>query len=90
MSETNEQQDIDELIRELNTRSLVLYNDNDNTFDWVIHNLMTICDHTIIQAEQCAQVANSKGKCKIKSGAYEDLEIIQTALSENKLTVEIQ
>ncbi|MCS7073088.1 MAG: ATP-dependent Clp protease adaptor ClpS, partial [Bacteroidia bacterium] len=35
-------------------KKLVLYNDDVNTFDWVIVSLVEVCEHTVEQAEQCA------------------------------------
>lgn len=34
--------------------SLVVWNDEVNTFEWVIETLMDVCKHTEEQAEQCA------------------------------------
>ena len=33
---------------------LVVFNDDYNTFDWVIESLIDICGHTMAQGEQCA------------------------------------
>jgi len=70
--------------------SLVLYNDNVNSFDWVIFNLITYCGHGTIQAEQCALIVHSKGKYAVKHGDIESLLPISESLSKNNLTVEIQ
>src|SRR4051812_23379358 len=45
--------------------SIVLYNDDVNTFDWVILCLKKYCGHNHIQAEQCAWVVHTKGKCLV-------------------------
>ena len=47
---------------------IVLYNDDVNTFDHVIEMLVSIRDHTTIQAEQCAILVHYKGKCTVKTG----------------------
>lgn len=70
-------------------KHLVLYNDNDNTFDHVINLLVKVCKHDAIQAEQCAFLVHYKGKCTVKSGAVEELSIIAEILADNGLTVEI-
>ena len=70
--------------------SLVLYNDNVNSFDWVIFNLVTFCGHGMIQAEQCALIIHNKGKYAVKHGDIDVLLPISQRLSENNLTVEIQ
>ncbi|NCF53311.1 MAG: ATP-dependent Clp protease adaptor ClpS, partial [Bacteroidetes bacterium] len=36
--------------------NLVLFNDHENSFDFVIEVLCTVCDHTEVQAEQCAWI----------------------------------
>lgn len=69
---------------------LVLFNDHVNSFDYVIWNLVTYCDHGIIQAEQCATIVHHKGKYAIKHGEIDYLLDLLNVLSENNLTVEIQ
>lgn len=69
---------------------IVLYNDDVNTFDFVIDALIDICDHDSIQAEQCTMLVHYKGKCAVKTGAYEDLEPYCTKLLEIGLSAEIQ
>ena len=70
-------------------RSIVLYNDDVNTFDWVIQCLMEVCEHTPEQAEQCSVIVHYKGKCSVKSGSYEELEPQCSALLERGLSAEI-
>jgi len=69
---------------------LVLYNDDHNTFEHVINCLVKYCDHDIYQAEQCAWIVHTKGKCAIKSGEYSSLEPICTALSDQGLSAQIE
>lgn len=68
---------------------LVLYNDDVNTFDYVIELLMKVCDHDVIQAEQCAMLVHYKGRCSVKRGSFEVLEPMSAILSDAGLTVEI-
>ena len=70
-------------------KTIILYNDNENTFDHVMSCLTEYCGHTEIQAEQCALMAHLKGKWAIKVGSLKTLQPICEALSENNLTVEI-
>lgn len=56
-------------------KSLILYNDDYNTFDHVINCLIEICDHDGIQAEQCAYIVHFNGKCDILHGEKSKLEI---------------
>jgi len=68
---------------------LVLFNDDVNTFDWVIETLIEVCDHELEQAEQCAYIVHYKGKCTVKSGDFETLEPLQRELSNRNLSAEI-
>ncbi|HBP45316.1 MAG: hypothetical protein CL845_00505 [Crocinitomicaceae bacterium] len=70
--------------------SLVLFNDEHNTFDHVIHMLVSICGHDATQAEQCALHVHFKGKCTVLSGTYDELEPKCTKLLDADLTAEIQ
>jgi ATP-dependent Clp protease adaptor protein ClpS len=69
---------------------LILYNDEVNTFDFVIACLVEVCDHEYEQAEQCAITAHFKGKCHVKSGGYEELKPQYELLSFKGLTVSIE
>lgn len=69
---------------------LVLYNDDHNTFEHVINCLVKYCNHDIYQAEQCAWIVHTKGKCAIKSGEYSSLEPICTALGDQGLSAQIE
>lgn len=68
---------------------IILYNDDVNTFDFVITSLIKVCKHDPIQAEQCTYLVHYKGKCSVKKGTYEELEPMCTALLERGLTAEI-
>ena len=69
---------------------IILYNDDVNTFDWVIECLVEICEHNALQAEQCAIITHYKGKCSVKRGSYEELEPKCTALLERGLSAQIE
>ena len=70
--------------------SLVVYNDDHNTFDHVIEKLVRVCNHTTNQAEQCAVIIHFKGKCEVKTGAYDKLVPMCTSLLEADITAEIE
>mgnify|MGYP000114905673 CR=1 FL=1 len=74
----------------IDQRELVLYNDDVNTFDHVILSLIKYCDHTAVQAEQCAHLVHYKGKCAIKLGTLDDLKPMCEALLEKGLSAEIE
>lgn len=71
-------------------QKLVLYNDDYNTFDWVIECLVEICEHTYEQAEQCAWIVHYKGRYPVLHGTYEYLLPRYEALCERGLTVNIE
>jgi ATP-dependent Clp protease adaptor protein ClpS len=71
--------------------SLIVWNDNVNTFDWVIETLVEVCGHTEEQAEQCAYLVHFKGKCDVKQGEYEKLKVMCDKITDRGIgaTVEI-
>ncbi len=83
------QEEVDVLEQEANLNEIVLFNDEVNTFDFVIDSLIEICDHTLEQAEQCTMLVHYKGKCTVKTGEYKDLEPRCTKLLSRGLSAEI-
>lgn len=79
---------LDELVNKEN--EIVLYNDDVNTFDHVIDTLIRVCKHEPLQAEQCAFIVHYNGKCTVKTGAYEILVPMCSALLDANLSAEIQ
>lgn len=71
-------------------QKIVLFNDDVNTFDFVIESLVDVCGHDFIQAEQCTILVHYKGKCEVKKGDFSVLEPMCTALLERGLSAEIQ
>ena len=76
-----------ELLEE--NKSLILFNDDHNTFDFVIETLIDVCEHDPLQAEQCALIVHHKGKCQVKSGSYNELKPSFREMSDRDLTVAI-
>ncbi|MBN2238024.1 MAG: ATP-dependent Clp protease adaptor ClpS [Bacteroidales bacterium] len=70
-------------------KSLILFNDDFNTFDHVIESLVDVCKHDQIQAEQCAFIVHYKGKCIVKTDAFTILKPMFDELSRRDLTVSI-
>ena len=68
---------------------LILFNDDVNTFDHVIETLVSVCDHTYEQAEQCAYIVHFSGKCTVKKGKYSYLEALCLKLLQADLSAEI-
>ncbi|WP_408025386.1 ATP-dependent Clp protease adaptor ClpS [Tenacibaculum sediminilitoris] len=83
------QEELDVLLNETRKHEIVLHNDEVNTFDFVIDSLVTVCDHTLEQAEQCTILVHYKGKCAVKTGEYKDLEPRCSKLLELGLSAEI-
>ena len=71
-------------------KSLILLNDNENDFDYVIDCLVLVCDHTPIQAEQAAVITHYNGSCVIKEGTLLDLLKFKKDLTLYGLQLEIQ
>ena len=61
--------------------SLVVWNDEVNTFEWVIETLIEVCSHSPEQAEQCAMLIHSKGKYAVKQGDYDNLKPMCDAIT---------
>ena len=69
--------------------TLLLINDDHNTFEFVIETLMELCHHTYEQAFQCAFITHNYGKCDVMHGAYSELEPIANTMLNRGLTVKI-
>ena len=74
----------------MNENEIILYNDDVNTFDHVINTLISVCDHTLEQAEQCSLIVHYKGKCSVKTGSYSVLKPMCTKLLQAGLSAEIE
>lgn len=69
---------------------IVVFNDEVNTFDYVIDMLIKTCEHDLIQAEQCTMLIHYKGKCAVKTGDLDDLKPRCSKLLEAGISAEIQ
>ena len=70
-------------------KSLYLLNDHYNDFEHVINCLVVLCDHSELQAEQCALLTHYRGSCEIASGRIEELLYIKEDLAIYGLDVDI-
>ena len=70
-------------------QAIIVFNDDVNTFDHVIDSFVDILKHTAEQAEQCAWIIHTKGKCKVKNGDYDILEPLCTAILNRGISAEI-
>jgi ATP-dependent Clp protease adaptor protein ClpS len=71
------------------SRELILFNDETNSFDFVIQSLIDVCDHEQLQAEQCTYIAHYRGKCPVKSGMFGELKPKFEEMTRRGLTVSI-
>jgi ATP-dependent Clp protease adaptor protein ClpS len=69
---------------------LLVYNDDVNTFDWVILTFVEILKHTSEQAEQLAVLIHYKGKAIVKSGPLDALYRFKEALIDRGLSAVIE
>jgi ATP-dependent Clp protease adaptor protein ClpS len=77
-------------MEELKTHKLVIYNDDVNSYDYIMACLIKICDHERLQAEQCAVVAHNIGKCAVKTGDFMEMFELKTALDDLDIKSEIK
>lgn len=87
---TSPSEETDVLTEEAVTLHLIIWNDEVNTFDWVIDTLMDICGHERVQAEQCAMLIHTKGKYAVKNGSYDILKPQCDAITERLINATIE
>lgn len=80
---------VDILEQEVSLHEIVLFNDEVNTFEFVINSLIDVCDHSPEQAEQCTYLVHYKGKCAVKTGEYDELKPRCSRLLNLGLSAEI-
>lgn len=85
-----EELDVDVLVSDASTFHLILWNDEVNTFEWVIETLIDVCGHSQEQAEQCALLIHTKGKYAVKNGDYDTLKPMKDEISERGIGVTIE
>jgi len=69
---------------------LVVYNDDFNTFDWVIQCFTEVLHHSSAQAEQLSLIIHFKGKATVKTAAREVLKPLKDALIDRGLSAVIE
>lgn len=87
---TKKEEEVDLLELEVESYKVILYNDDVNTFDWVIECLVEICSHDPLQAEQCALLVHFKGKAVVKTGELTEMQDICQALCDRSLSAVIE
>ena len=89
-TDTLEAIDTDVLIGLDKPFQIIVWNDEVNTFEWVIETLKDVCSHSHEQAEQCALLIHSKGKYSVKHGNYDDLRPQTEAITERGISATLE
>ena len=71
-------------------KSIVVYNDDVNSFDHVIGCFINILKHDMEKAMISTFTVHNEGKCDVKSGTYEELEPFALSLMNQKLSCKIE
>jgi ATP-dependent Clp protease adaptor protein ClpS len=89
-TETKGWEDTDLLTSNEDSCSLIVWNDEVNTFEWVIATLIEVCGHSEQQAEQCSMIIHTKGKYAVKEGSYDILKPQCDAITERGINATIE
>ena len=88
--QTDSLEETDVLTLQENGCNLIVWNDEVNTFEWVIETLMAVCGHSQEQAEQCSYIIHFHGKYAVKQGSYEELKPQCDAITERGINATIE
>ncbi|MEY3321061.1 MAG: hypothetical protein RLZZ417_644 [Bacteroidota bacterium] len=69
---------------------LVVFNDEHNTFNWVIDCFIQVLNHSEAQAEQLALLIHLKGKATVKTAPKRILKPFKDSLTEKGLSAVIE
>lgn len=87
------EEDVDVLVEEeIETgfsSQLIVFNDEVNSFEWVIECFIHVLGHSTEQAEQLSLIIHYKGKATVKSGSRSELIPYCEALLERGLSAEV-
>ncbi len=84
------QHEVGELTKEDHGYTIIVWNDDVNTFEWVIQALVEICGHSEEQAEQCALLIHTQGKYAVKQGSLEKLKPMCEAICNRTINATIE
>jgi len=84
-----EEVDVLEDIKDVDQYDLVVFNDDVNTFDYVIETLIDVSGHSPEQAEQCTILIHFKGKCSVKKGSFDELAPMRNDICRRGLSAEV-
>jgi ATP-dependent Clp protease adaptor protein ClpS len=81
---------LDEILSALKVvHRLILWNDEVNSFDHVIHCLIKYLDYSENQAEKIAWTVHNEGKCAVLEGSFTEMEVYRKILQQEGLTVTV-
>jgi ATP-dependent Clp protease adaptor protein ClpS len=81
---------LDEVLSSLKVvHRLILWNDEVNSFDHVIHCLMKYLDYSENQSEKIAWTVHNEGKCAVLEGSFTEMEVYRKILQQEGLTVTV-
>lgn len=69
---------------------LVVFNDDYNTFDWVIQCFVEVLKHDFVQSEQLSLMIHFNGKAIVKTGQFEKLNRWRRALVDRGLNAVVE
>ena len=86
--------DVDVIVEDLTdvggSSELIVYNDDHNTFDWVIQCFVEVLKHSSEQAEQLSLFVHYKGQATVKTAPMKVLRPLKDALVDRGLSAIIQ
>ena len=85
-----EQEEVDVLDDIDDIYNIVVYNDSENYFEWVVAAFIDILDHSSQQAEQLSQEIHHKGRAVVKSGNLTVVSLLTEALLDRGLSAKIE
>jgi ATP-dependent Clp protease adaptor protein ClpS len=88
--QTDSLEETDVLTQTEDPCNLVVWNDEVNTFEWVIETLMEVCGHSYEQAEQCSYIIHFSGKYAVKNGQYDELKPQCDAITERGINATVE
>ena len=69
---------------------IIVYNDDHNTFEWVIECFMDVLGHSHEQAEQLSLLIHFKGKATVKTGPVAELRPLCEGLLDRGLSAVLE
>ncbi len=89
-TDTMVEMDVDILTAIAKSYQIIVWNDEVNTFEWVIETLIDVCKHSTEQAEQCAMIIHTKGKYAVQQGSYDTLKPNVDAITERGINATLE